>query len=153
MRIHNKLMERLAAATPKTSVLCWLFITAIYSFAIVVNDHFDLITAIGLPEQATAIIRLLGVQLYIFLTAYSFHKTNTKNDETNTDHNQVAADLAHPDEPDHIPATSGAEGIAQGHRQDEPQPEPFTPGAKAGNAVQRQDSLPNGGNGTAPEGA
>jgi hypothetical protein len=114
MRFNIPLIDKLARATPRKNILQWVFITMIYGFAIIVNDHFDLVRAIGLPKQSEAVVRLCGVYLYIVLTAYSFHKT--KKDENNTDHTKVAADMAHHDKPDRVPAAPGTKGHSQRHR-------------------------------------
>jgi hypothetical protein len=149
MRLIFPLIEKLSNATPRKSILQWIIITLLYGFAMIVNDHFDLVTALGLPERFEAAIRLCGVYLYIVLTAISFFKT--KKDENNTDNTQVAADMAHHDKCDRVPAAAGTKGHAQGDRSHGPQSEPDPPGAGAGVTVQRQDSQPDGGDGTAPE--
>ncbi|PZF71566.1 hypothetical protein DN068_15945 [Taibaiella soli] len=149
MRFNTKLVERLSNATPRISIRRWLIITLVYGFAIIVNDHFDMVRALGLPERIEAAIRLCGVYLYIVLTAYSFHKT--KEDEINTDNTQVAPDMAHHDKCDRVPATAGIKGDAQGNGSNEPQSEPLQPGTGAGTVIQWQDSQPDGGTGVEAE--
>lgn len=119
MHFNIPLIEKLAKATPRKSIMEWLCMTFCYASVIVVNDHFELIRALGLPERIEATIRLIGVYLYIILTAYSFHKT--QKNETNTYHNKVATDMANLDKPDRISSAQGTQVHAQGNRPDEPQ--------------------------------
>jgi Ca2+/Na+ antiporter len=149
MRFNVKLVEKLSNATPRKSILRWLIITLLYGFSIIVNDHFDLVTALGLPQRIEAVIRLCGVYLYIVLTTYFFHKT--KEDENNSDNTQVAADLAHHDKRNSFPAAAGTKSHAQGDGTYEPQSEPLQPGSEAGTTDERKDSRPDRCTGAAAE--
>lgn len=77
----NKLVRRLAAATPAGSVLQWIFITMLYGVGILVNEHFDLIQSLGLDAQTEAFVRLMGAYLYIVLTTLQFQRTKTRDHE------------------------------------------------------------------------
>lgn len=112
-------MYRLTAATPRTHVWRWVFITALYSCSLLINEHFELIAALGFTLRQQALIRIAGVMLYIFLTTYSFQKTN--NDETippfQIPDNMVSAITGHRD-----PADMADSLVPEGDNTDEPQP-------------------------------
>ncbi len=80
MKLYTAFIYRLTAATPRTHVWRWVFMTALYGCSLLINEHFELIAALGFTLRQQALIRIAGVMLYIFLTTYSFQKTN--NDET-----------------------------------------------------------------------
>lgn len=84
-------IRRLSAATPKKYVWRWLFHTALYSCCILINEHFELIAAMGLSPYIQAAIRMAGTMLYIFLTTYSFQKIN---DDIHTENIQIPDNLA-----------------------------------------------------------
>lgn len=150
MRINMPLLDKLAKATPRKNILQWVVMTLLYGFAIIVNDHFDLVQALGLPERPEAVVRLCGVYLYIFLTAYSFQKT--KDDEIHTDHNQIAAAVADDHKPDGNTPAPGTQSHAPGNRAHEPQSEPAQRGPASGDAFQWKDSQPDGCTGTPAKG-
>lgn len=112
MHFNVKLIENLSKATSRNSVIRWLFITILYGFAIIANDHFELVKVLGLPGRIEATIRLCGVYLYIVLTGYSFY--NTKKYENNINDNKVAADMAHHDQFDNVPFAAGTQSDTQG---------------------------------------
>lgn len=113
------IIRRLTEATPKPYVWRWLLHTALYSCCILVNEHFELIEAMGFSPYIQTVIRIAGTMIYILLTTYSFQKTNNDTDTEATEipdnmvinsrHNTAAND------------TSGADD-AQGNKQDGPQP-------------------------------
>jgi len=80
MKLYTPLIRRLTAATPRIYVWRWVLMTALYSCSLLINEHFELIAALGFTLRQQAMIRIAGVMLYIFLTTYSFQKTN--NDKT-----------------------------------------------------------------------
>ena len=114
-------MSRLTAATPRKYVGRWLFVTALYSCCILINEHFELIAALGLSQAIQAVIRLMGALVYIFLTTYSFQKTN---DDTYTEPFQIPHDLAADNSTG--PALTGTPGgdDAQGDNTGKPQSTP-----------------------------
>lgn len=75
-------IRRLTAATPKKYVWRWLFHTVLYGCCILINEHYELIEAMGFSPYMQAAIRVAGTVIYMFLTTYSFQKINddtTKN--------------------------------------------------------------------------
>lgn len=66
--------KKIANATPYKNVVLWGLMTALYSLIILINEHFDLISALGFSPKVLAHIKLLGVYAYIFMTTYQFYK-------------------------------------------------------------------------------
>ena len=126
MRPNYQLIEQLSKATPRKHVIRWIALTLLYGFAIIVNDHFDLIASLGLPGRYEAVVRLCGVYLYIILTAFQFQKT--RNHEKYPRHHKVAPDLADHDQHNNVPAPSGTKVRSQRHRTDPQMPDNFFAG-------------------------
>jgi len=74
--LYERLIHRLTAATPRKDVLRWAVMTALYGCCLLINEHFEWVAALGFTLPQQALIRIAGVMLYIFLTSYSFQKTN-----------------------------------------------------------------------------
>lgn len=66
--------KKISNATPYKNVVFWGLITALYSLIILVNEHFDLVSALGFSDKALAHIKVWGVYAYIFITTYHFYK-------------------------------------------------------------------------------
>jgi hypothetical protein len=75
MKNVSNLLQQLTAATPKDNVLKWAASTLFYATVILLNEQFQLLTAIGMTQKEEAIWRLIGVFLYILATLYHFQKT------------------------------------------------------------------------------
>ncbi len=86
------LLQRLAAATPKINVAKWLACTMLYALVIILNDHFHLVAALGMPAKEEAILRLIGAYLYIIITIYHFQKR--KPNENTLSHTQKPPRMA-----------------------------------------------------------
>jgi len=74
----KQLISKLTESTPKLNVLLWIITTILYTFSIVINEQFHVIHDIGLSSKTEAIIKTIGMFLYIFLTTINFSQTNQK---------------------------------------------------------------------------
>lgn len=74
----KELINKLTESTPKPNVFLWLLTTLLYTISIVINEQFHVIHDIGLSGKTEAIIKAIGIFLYIFLTTLNFSQTNQK---------------------------------------------------------------------------
>ena len=148
-RIIN-LIENLSKATPKKNILYWILLSGLYGFAIIANDHYDLIASLGLPAKSEAVIRLCGVSLYICITTFHFQKT-TKHEYSSND-TEVTAGLADHHLLHHPVITAGTPVDAPGDQPGNTQPDAVQSGTAGNITEQRQDSQPDRGNAAPAEG-
>jgi hypothetical protein len=67
-------LKKLANATPYTNVRQWAIWSAVYALLLLLNEHFELIEALGFSAQTLSVIKLLGVYLYMSFSTYHFYQ-------------------------------------------------------------------------------
>jgi hypothetical protein len=70
--------KKIASATPYKNVVLWALYSIVYALLILINEHFELIEALGLSPRTLSIIKVSGVYLYIAITTYQFHKQKNR---------------------------------------------------------------------------
>ena len=85
----DKLIENLSNATPKASVIRWLCISILFALSTFLNEHFELIENIGIKPSQLALIKLIGLYLYMLLTSYQFQQQKNNNENNNNDTKQT----------------------------------------------------------------
>lgn len=73
----QQLIRQLCSATPRKSILRWIIVSGLFALSTFLNEHFELVKALGFSPKTEALIKLSGLYLYMLLTSYQFQKQKT----------------------------------------------------------------------------